>query len=90
MDKNISISRLAYGLPMGGEIDYLDSLTPEQRTIFMTEYYNTGSALRLYSKNSLTITTKAPIDSIVFVFDSNNYYNYNKITKNIQVFIFNF
>lgn len=26
-NKNISISRLAYGLPMGGEIDYLDSLT---------------------------------------------------------------
>ena len=24
---NITISRLAYGLPMGGEIDYLDSLT---------------------------------------------------------------
>lgn len=26
-DKDIRISRLAYGLPMGGEIDYLDSLT---------------------------------------------------------------
>ena len=26
-NKNITISRLAYGLPMGGEIDYLDSLT---------------------------------------------------------------
>jgi recombination protein RecR len=24
---DITISRLAYGLPMGGEIDYLDSLT---------------------------------------------------------------
>lgn len=26
-DTDIKISRLAYGLPMGGEIDYLDSLT---------------------------------------------------------------
>lgn len=26
-DTDISVSRLAYGLPMGGEIDYLDSLT---------------------------------------------------------------
>ncbi|NLA33125.1 MAG: recombination protein RecR [Mollicutes bacterium] len=26
-DKNISISRLSYGIPMGAEIDYLDSIT---------------------------------------------------------------
>lgn len=26
-DRKITISRLAYGLPMGGEIDYLDTLT---------------------------------------------------------------
>ena len=29
-DKNIKVTRLSYGIPMGVEIDYLDSLTLDQ------------------------------------------------------------
>ena len=29
-DKKIKISRLSYGIPMGADIDYLDSLTLER------------------------------------------------------------
>ena len=36
-DKNIKVTRLSYGIPMGVEIDYLDSLTLDQALLYRKE-----------------------------------------------------